>query len=727
MMRAALVRALVGCTLAAPIRAVAQTDAGRLEPAAPLAMARGAALEVPFVPQSPALCGGAAVAMVLRYWGERGIHAEEFAALVGESGEGIRTIDLTNAVRQRGWRAAPLTGSRALMRSHLERGWPVIALIEVRPRRYHYVVVVGWDDGRVILHDPARGPLRTVSEAAFERAWQASAHWAMLVLPAPAARMGASGQAGNDPTASTSVADDIVLNQAAIARNDYTNACSALLAAAADAARSDDFTTAEHALAEAARACPDRAAVMIEQAGLRFRQRLFADASEVAARALSIRPDDAYGWDLLASSLYMRKEFEAALAAWNRSGRPRNDLVRIDGLARTRYRVVHDAIGIAPATMVTPNALSRARRRIAALPTATLTRVDYRPVRGGDVEIHAAIVERPPLPLSTPDLLAHALRAAADYRVEVGLASVFEAGELWQLGWSWQRNRRALGWGLAVPGAFGVPGIWELRLDDRTYSYRSGVNVYREVRRTASLSLKDWTSGAAGWGVTASIDTWPGHASFAALGAELEIRAGQDRIALRIAAAGARSLEAVAMQTTDSAAAGWSAPSGAAFHRVQVQAAARSAGENAAREWTAHAGMYWSSRNAPPSVWYGAGSGRGADALLRAHPLLDGNGGVTSAFFGPQLVHATGELRQWLHQFGPVRIGLAAFVDAARVRPAARTGPSRNAVDAGVGLRIRVPGLRGTVRVDVAGGITDGRTAMSFGVLPRRTMFQNPE
>jgi len=39
-------------------------------------------LDVPFIAQSESLCGGAAAAMVLRYWGERGLTAESFASLV---------------------------------------------------------------------------------------------------------------------------------------------------------------------------------------------------------------------------------------------------------------------------------------------------------------------------------------------------------------------------------------------------------------------------------------------------------------------------------------------------------------------------------------------------------------------------------------------------------------------------------------------------------------------
>ena len=52
---------------------------------------RSPILDVPFISQSEALCGGAAAAMVLRYWGERGLTAESFSHLVDRSAAGIRT------------------------------------------------------------------------------------------------------------------------------------------------------------------------------------------------------------------------------------------------------------------------------------------------------------------------------------------------------------------------------------------------------------------------------------------------------------------------------------------------------------------------------------------------------------------------------------------------------------------------------------------------------------
>ncbi len=41
---------------------------------------------------------------------------------------------------------------------------PVVTLIQDRPGRFHYVVIVGWAQGHVIAHDPARAPFRILDE-----------------------------------------------------------------------------------------------------------------------------------------------------------------------------------------------------------------------------------------------------------------------------------------------------------------------------------------------------------------------------------------------------------------------------------------------------------------------------------------------------------------------------------------------------------------------------------
>ena len=58
-------------------------------------------LDVPFIAQSELLCGGAAAAMVMRYWGEREVDAESFSDLVDRHAGGIRTSTLAADMRAR--------------------------------------------------------------------------------------------------------------------------------------------------------------------------------------------------------------------------------------------------------------------------------------------------------------------------------------------------------------------------------------------------------------------------------------------------------------------------------------------------------------------------------------------------------------------------------------------------------------------------------------------------
>ena len=42
--------------------------------------------DVPYLPQTESLCGGASLAMVLRYWGARGVRPADFAAALEPGG-----------------------------------------------------------------------------------------------------------------------------------------------------------------------------------------------------------------------------------------------------------------------------------------------------------------------------------------------------------------------------------------------------------------------------------------------------------------------------------------------------------------------------------------------------------------------------------------------------------------------------------------------------------------
>ena len=636
-------------------------------------------LDVPFVPQTEALCGGAAVAMVLRYWGATTVYAEDFATLVDESAEGINVTRLSHAIADRGWRAMPFTGSAADIEDHLARGRPIVALIEDRPGRYHYVVVVAVTREHVVVHDPAHGPFRIVERTKFDRAWAVTDRTTLLVLPA-ADRAETSRSMPPNPDAA---ADN----------------CSTPLVEATRLAQSGDVANAEALLVLIAAECPGPA--QRELAGIRFLQQRWADVERLAADTAARDPTDLHAWQLLASARFLQGDATGALDAWNRREEPRVDLARIEGLDRMRHAVIADLLGVAPGDLLTGDRLARANRRVAALPAIQMSRVGYTPRADGRAMIDVAVLEKPAVPRKWPSMAAMAVHAGVARELRFDAANAVGHGELLTTSWRWWEGRPRVSVGLAAPRLWGATGTWRIESSWEQQLYRlppaAGVDFMVNDRRGAKVSFSDWATGDLRWEVSGGVDRWVDRGDHASAGATVERRWRGDRVAVRVDGTFWR---AIGRRSTT-------------FGRSAVAAAWRSAAERAPT-WTASAGTYGASAGAPLDLWPAADTGQVGPLLLRAHPLLH-DGAVRAEDVSRLLAHATVELQRPLAIRLPARAWWAAFVDAAKRGASVERSRGAVLVDIGVGLRLELPGTPHLLRLDVAHGLRDGRLAFSAG------------
>ena len=67
------------------------------------------------------------------------------------------------------------------------------------PGRFHYVVILSWTRGKVVVHDPARKPFDVRDEADFLRAWDRSGRWTLVAVPGTPAPPGAAAGADAVP------------------------------------------------------------------------------------------------------------------------------------------------------------------------------------------------------------------------------------------------------------------------------------------------------------------------------------------------------------------------------------------------------------------------------------------------------------------------------------------------------------------------------------------------
>ena len=229
---------------------------------------------------------------------------------------------LIDDIRRRGWNATAIAGTSEAIARELADGRPILTLIEDRPGTFHYIVVIGATPRAIVYHDPARTAFRTMSRDDFDRRWSAAE-------PLDGGRRawcphGDGGRSSRHRHRGRRTVTGFILRRTPGRRR--------------RAAQANDLDAAERRLTSAL-SCGGSAPLR-ELAGLRLLQRRWSEVSDLAAAAVREDPADAHAWRLLATSRFVQDDRSGALDAWNHVDEPRVDLVRVDGLTRTRQRVV---------------------------------------------------------------------------------------------------------------------------------------------------------------------------------------------------------------------------------------------------------------------------------------------------------------------------------------------------------------------------------------------------
>jgi hypothetical protein len=395
----------------------------------------------------------------------------------------------------------------------------------------------------------------------------------------------------------------------------------------------------------------------------------------------------------------VQDDVDGALRAWNQAGKPRLDRVEIGGLEHARYESIAEMLALTPGTLLTADAFARAGRRLGELPDRSSSRIALRPAEDGFATVDVVIAERELHPHGAVAWAAEGAKAAVNREIEVNVPGGTGQGELWSASWRWWSARPRVALSFVAPRSGTWPGVWQVDGSWESQRYAAGPGGFlTETRTHAGVSMSDWVSGAVRYGVSAGFDEWNNERRTAAIGAQLERRFGGDRVSV--------SAEAAAFAPVSS---------GAAFQFAALTATARTSTDASGWVFAAGGGVSAVTAAAPLALWPGAGDGHARAALLRAHPLLD-DGTIVGPAFGRTLTFASGEVQRWADRASPVRIGVAAFTDTAHAsRRMEEAAGLPWQVDAGVGLRIRMPGAGGTLRADFAHGIRDGANAFTVG------------
>jgi tetratricopeptide (TPR) repeat protein len=101
-----------------------------------------------------------------------------------------------------------------------------------------------------------------------------------------------------------------------------------------------------------------------ELGGVAFQQKQYGDAARWVRKALRIDPNDAYANELLATVYFLQGNLDAALAHWNRIGKPQIEQVKTPADLKINPALLDRAFTFSPASVLRLNELRSSEKRI---------------------------------------------------------------------------------------------------------------------------------------------------------------------------------------------------------------------------------------------------------------------------------------------------------------------------------------------------------------------------
>ena len=369
--------------------------------------------------------------------------------------------------------------------------------------------------------------------------------------------------------------------------------------------------------------------------------------------------------------------------------------IDIKGLTHTRYTLVADALGLTPNRVLTADQFRLAERRLQQLPSRLNARLELKPEPDGFATVAVAIVERSSTPRGAFQWTSAGVQTVVNRETSIAVPGGIGQGEIWEASWRWWAGRPKVSLAFNAPRVGWLPGVWRAEASWEAETYGGGERTTREERTHGGFAMGNWISGDLRYEITAGADSWDGRRT-ASIGGTIERRFFGDSFALSASATA------------------WTPLEGRAFQSASTSLAFRSSAAASGYVHLVNAGIQHVTDRAPLTLWPGAGDGRARPTLLRGHALL-GDGAIDGPVFGRSVSSLNLETQRWFDRPALARIGVAIFVDAAHAaRRLTNVSGAALQVDGGIGLRARLPGRDGLLRLDYGHGIRDGANQLTI-------------
>jgi hypothetical protein len=211
--------------------------------------------------------------------------------------------------------------------------------------------------------------------------------------------------------------------------------------------------------------------LMTELAGLAYRRKDFKVAKNYLRRTLAKEPADAYANNLLASIYYLEGNLEAALAYWNRMGKPQVSDLTFEPKPRLKPILLDRAFAFSPGNVWTQDEFLTTRARLEGLEVFQVERFDLEAKEDGAFDLAFRATEKPRWQ-DSPWVFAANFASGVPYQtVYADFPELNRSGLQWNSSFRWDDEKRRVTSELAAPLKDNPAWRFRLQLDLRNENW----------------------------------------------------------------------------------------------------------------------------------------------------------------------------------------------------------------------------------------------------------------
>ena len=192
--------------------------------------------------------------------------------------------------------------------------------------------------------------------------------------------------------------------------------------------------------------------ILVELAGVQFKEKKLSDSTRNLQRAISVGQTDPYAFDFLASLYYLQGNVEAAVKYWNRVGKPSIQQLKVEPDGTLNPLLLDRALAVSPSSALDLRALRLTDLRLDQLDVFARRRYDLAARPDGQFDLTIQTAEKADVRVDSPfRTLLVVARELPFQTLNADVRNIRRAAVNWSSAFRWKFGNHLFATGVSAP------------------------------------------------------------------------------------------------------------------------------------------------------------------------------------------------------------------------------------------------------------------------------------